>query len=73
MKKSFEFNGSQVHFEAPDNLNSDRFIITADKCGCTFDIGEILEPYSENPCLKLNGPIGVDLVMAIIEELRVSA
>ena len=55
-----------IRFEYQASADVLAISATAEGCGQEFDIGEIVEPDSENPALKLYGPVGINGVKQVI-------
>jgi hypothetical protein len=70
---TFTHNEAEYEFHLHlDKANHNAWIeIQAHKCDFTFDVGKILERYSDNPCLELNGPVGIQAVEKILDEFLI--
>lgn len=63
---NFEWNGGVYYFfNGPAQVD-----VECHKCGMVFDIGSIVEPNSENPCLALHSVVGMNAVERVIQEWR---
>lgn len=61
---------TQFHFRY-DPVADTVYVGVRTSCGRFMDdVARVLEPYSDNPCIRTNGPIGFDAITTIMGTIR---
>jgi len=61
---TFSHNGSEVTFTERHGV----VMVTAKKCGMSFDVAEIVDVGNENPLIYFHNFTGINLVVAVMRE-----